>query len=152
MDKIQLGGGAGMQFGNQTVIEISPKLAYHLTNKMNLGVGLTYSFYRINLDRMYGHGGLYQTSIYGGSAFANYMLFSNLFAHLEYELLNFEQYDNLAQEFNRKWLGSFFVGGGYRQYFNNDKSYLQIVLLYNLNYQTNSPYSSPLVPRVQIYF
>ncbi|MBT3301829.1 MAG: hypothetical protein HOD63_05805 [Bacteroidetes bacterium] len=151
-DRIHLGGGAGVQFGNRTVIEISPKLAIEITDKLYVGLGVSYSYYKINLDRIYGSGGLYQTSIYGGSVFANYLLLKNVFAHAEYEALNFEQYDNLAQEFNRRWIGSFLVGGGYRQYFNNEKSYLQVMLLYNLNFQPNSPYSSPLVPRVQIYF
>ncbi|MFC2114355.1 hypothetical protein ACFLRI_03305 [Bacteroidota bacterium] len=151
-DRLIFGGGAGMQFGNQTIIEVSPKLSVQITERFFAGIGASYSYYRINLERIYGYGGLYITSIYGGSTFLDYLISKSILAHLEYESLNFEQYDNLLQEFNRIWISSVLVGGGYRQYFNNERSFIQILLLYNLNYQPNSPYSSPLIPRVQVFF
>jgi hypothetical protein len=151
-DRIQLGGGAGMQFGNRTLIEASPKLSFAVSDKFYIGAGLSYTYYRLDLDRIQGYGGVYQTSIFGGSAFANYLILENVLAYVEYEGLNFEQYDFLLQDYDRVWVGSFFVGGGYRQYLGNGRSYIQILLLYNLNFQPNSPYSSPFVPRVQVYF
>ena len=151
-DRLSFGGGAGMQFGNQTIIEVSPKLSVKITDRFYAGIGASYSYYRINLDRIYGSGGLYKTSIYGGSTFLDYLLTKSIVAHFEYESLNFEQYDNVLKEFNRSWVNSVFIGGGYRQYCNDDKSFIQILLLYNLNYQVNSPYTSPLVPRVQVFF
>ena len=152
MDRIRFGGGAGAQFGAQTYIQATPQITYYITDRLTSGLGITYIYYRYDLDRIYGSGGIYTSSVYGGSAHVNYLLLKSALIHTEYEALNYEYYDRITYNFERRWLGSFFVGGGYRQYFNNDRSYIQILLLYNLNYQPNSLYSSPFVPRINIYF
>ncbi|HPD66151.1 MAG TPA: hypothetical protein P5050_11345 [Bacteroidia bacterium] len=152
LDRIHFGGGAGAQFGARTYIQVAPQAGFDITKRFTGGLGINYTYYRYNLDVIYGSGGIYQSSIYGGTTFLNYRLFESVLLHTEYEALNYEYYDNTLPGFNRRWLGSFFIGGGYRQYFNEGRSYIQVLLLYNLNYQPNSPYSSPLVPRISIYF
>lgn len=152
LERLHFGGGAGAQFGSRTYIQIAPQVSYDLSNRFTAGMGLNFTYYRYNLDLIYGHGGIYQSSIYGSNIFLNYRIFQSFLLHTEYEALNYEYYDNSIQTFSRRWLGSFFIGGGYRQYFNNARSYVELLLLYNLNYQPNSPYSSPLVPRISFYF
>ena len=80
-----------------------------------------------------------------------YLIYKTAFAHIEYEALNFDYYNVTTSDYERKWVGSFFVGGGFRQAFGKN-GYLQLMLLYNLNHQALSPYSSPWVPRISIFF
>jgi hypothetical protein len=145
-DNISIGGGLGLQIGSQTYIELSPKIAYQLTKKSLVGAGFTYIYYSEDL----GIRGKLKTSVYGGSIFASYEPVPSLFGWLEYELLNFEYYNNNS-ELKRKWLGSPFVGIGYRQSI-SEKGFIQFVFLYNLNYSSVSPYSSAWVPRISIFF
>lgn len=158
-DRLVFGGGAGMQFGDETDIMVAPKVGYYLTDKIVVGVGLMYEYYSIDYDRIYGFGGIYSTNVYGGSLFADYFIYKNFFLHLEPELINY-QYgyytvdanNNYTWETGRMWVGSYFVGGGFRQRLGR-KGYVQIMLLYNLNYNSNlSPYPSPWVPSISFMF
>ena len=149
--KLNWGGGAGLQFGTKTYIEISPKVSYPLTKKFYIGAGITYIYYKINWDKLIGYGGISKSSVYGGSLFTQYLIYKTAFAHIEYEALNFDYYNVTTSDYERKWVGSFFVGGGFRQAFGKN-SYLQLMLLYNLNHQALSPYSRPWVPRISIFF
>jgi len=144
--KYVFGGGLGLQFGNPTSIELSPKLGYKLTQKALVGGGITYIYYSENSPVT----GNFKTSIYGGSLFASYEPIENLFGWVENELLSFESY-NLNNVLTRKWIDSPFIGIGYRQPI-GEKGFFQIMLLYNLNYNTDSPYSSPYIPRISFFF
>ncbi|MGB4204222.1 MAG: hypothetical protein WBJ84_01220 [Bacteroidales bacterium] len=138
-----LGGNFGLQFGTITLIDISPIVGYKLTEKLALGVGGTYKFYSIR--SIYNPKERYKTNIWGGSCFARYSIFPQLFAHTEYEYLLFRR-ENLENiDFH-----SIFIGGGYRQYFSEHNA-LEIMLLYNLNETDNSPYSNPVI-RVGLVF
>lgn len=148
--RFTFGGNIGMQFGAQTFIEFSPKVAYRVTDELLVGGGIKYIYIKEDWDKIYGYGGINETSIYGGSIFSNYLLFDNFFPHVEIELLNFQYYDLANNEVKRKWISSFFVGAGYRQKVGAN-SFVQIMLLYNLNYQTPSPYSVPYVYRIGIF-
>lgn len=149
-ERLVIGGGAGAQFGNETYISLMPKVGYYFTEKVLAGVGFTYIYNRVNLTNIYGSGGVFETSIYGGSAFGQYFLLENLFAHIEPEFLNYESYNSNTQGTERIWLGSYFIGGGWRQAISK-KGFIQIELLYNLNYRENSPYSSPWLPRISFF-
>ena len=151
-DKVQFGGGASLQFGTQTLIEISPKIIYYPVEKLYVGAGLRFLYYRIDLDRIYGTGGVNKSFIYGGSTFVNFLITESIVAHAEFEALNFPYYDQINQIMDRKWVGGLFAGGGYRQYFNNGRSFVEILLLYNFTYNSSSPYSSPFLPRITVYF
>lgn len=152
LSRFHLGGGADARFGPVTYIQLSPQLSFDVTQRLSSGIGLTYVYYRYNYDQIYGSGGIHISSIYGGSFHLNYRILESIVLYTEYESLNFEYYDPNIFDFKRKWVNSFFVGGGYRQYFNNGHSYVQMLLLYNLNYQPNSPYPSPWMPRISVYF
>jgi hypothetical protein len=147
--RVLWGGGVGLQVGNPTYIELSPKIAYRITNRLMGGGGISYLYYREDLAS-YGVNDHFETSIYGGTLFAKFDIYSGLFAHTEYEALNFKYYNAGASDYRRKWLGSFFVGGGYKQMI-SDNGFIELMILYNLNYQSLSPYSSPWVPRISIF-
>ena len=45
-DRIYFGGNLGLQFGNQTYIDISPLIGYKVTEKFSAGFGVTYIYYK----------------------------------------------------------------------------------------------------------
>ncbi len=145
MDHLVFGGNMGLNFGNVTSISVSPMIGYKVTDRFTPGIGLTYNYIRFNYPG-------YQSEaihIYGGSIWARYALFENIFLHGEYEALNGE-WDPYVRPDYRYYLNSVLVGGGYRQNFGNFASY--VLLLYNLTYSTDSPYPSPLILRVGFGF
>ncbi len=131
------GGNLGLQFGDITLIDISPSVGYMLTNRMALGLGATYKFY--SMKSLYNPKTRYKSNIWGGSCFARYYVFPQVFAHAEYEYLMYR-----SESLGNIDFQSIFLGGGYRQYF-SERGAFEILLLYNLNETENSPYSNPVI-------
>ncbi len=140
-DRIYTGGGIGLQFGTQTFVNISPLVGYRLTEKFSVGLSATYLYYRY---KDYNPAYSYSSNIYGGSVFSRYLIFENLFAHVEYEVLRLEARDNVSRLLGTKDITSILVGGGYRQMI-GDRSSINLMLLYNLNETTYSPYQNPII-------
>jgi outer membrane protein assembly factor BamA len=140
-DRVYTGGGIGLQFGTQTLVNISPMLGYRLTEKFSVGVSGTYLYYRVKYsDPAYS----YSSNTYGGSVFSRYLILDNLFAHVEYELLRLEVRDAVSRLLGKKDITSVLVGGGYRQMI-GERSSLNLMLLYNLNETAFSPYQNPII-------
>ena len=128
-DRFYLGGNFGLSFGNVTFINISPLVGYRITPRWSAGVGATYMFYKARVvDRYNQYLGDVKTSVYGGRTFMRYTIFKNLFAHTEYEILNYEYYDN-----SRINVPAFYAGGGYIQPLGQRGS-LFIMVLYDFLY------------------
>ncbi|MBL0343175.1 MAG: hypothetical protein IPP71_21290 [Bacteroidetes bacterium] len=141
-DKLFFGGNLGLQFGNLTYVDVSPLIGYKITEKLHAGIGATYIYYRYK-DSF----GNYETSIYGGRVFGRYYPIDNLFAHVEYEILNLDvpasvpgsNYDVLV----RDNISSVLVGGGYVQPIGTNAS-LMLMVLFNLTEEQYSPYQNPI--------
>lgn len=153
IDKLFFGGGLGLQFGTLTLIDVSPIIGYRVTEKFETGLGFTYKYYRYKdyyIDYSTGIGYDLKSNIIGGSVFARYHIFENVFAHVEFERLHYRyddyyntgaglQSDRITANFN-----SIFVGGGYRQRISKG-SYFFIMALWNINEGALSPYSNPVL-------
>jgi hypothetical protein len=63
---------------------------------------------------------------------------------VEGEVLNLEVPNYFLQRYVRTNVFGLYVGGGYRQPLGENSS-LNILLLYNLNQDRNSPYQNPIV-------
>jgi hypothetical protein len=149
------GGGLGLQFGDVTLIDISPMLGYRITEKLAAGVTLTYKYYKVKNYYPY-YLNLPSTdlksNIYGGSLFGRYFLFENLFAQAEYEYLlySYDAYDintggsGYSKSNKTIDLPSFFLGGGYRQPIGG-RTFFTITVLYNFSESPYSPYSNPII-------
>lgn len=139
--RLFFGGGFGLQFGNLTLIEISPMVGYKVTPKLGFGISPTYKYY--NFTDSFNPANDFKTSVYGGSIFSRYLILENVFAHAEYETLYFNT--KLAgggiypTQFN-----SLLVGGGYRQMIGSNSS-LNLMVLWNLNDTPDSPYTNPVI-------
>lgn len=128
-DKVYVGGGLGLQFGNYTFIDLAPIIGYRFNTNISAGIGLTYKFFQDNRNTNY------KTHIYGGSIFGNYVFTKNFFAHVEYELINldFIELNPNGSVFSKKRrdLSYLWIGGGYRQPVGAN-SYLVATILYNV--------------------
>ena len=141
-DRVFFGGNFGLQFGNQTIVDINPLIGYRLTEKLSVGTSITYIYYKFRDP--YGINPTYSTDIYGGSIFTRYFLLENIFAHVEGEVLSREVPNYFLDRYERMNVFGFYVGGGYRQQL-GERSSLNILLLYNLNQDKNSPYENPII-------
>ena len=151
-DRSIFGGNLGLQFGSMTEIDISPIMGYRITDDFNAGVGVTYMYYR-NRDYTVISAGTYSTydintSIYGFNSYAQYTVFKDIYAHVEYEALNLEEKyfkNNITPDDDgRFWSHGVYVGGGYR-FPIGERASFNVTVLYNLNEDMNSPYSNPVV-------
>ena len=137
-DRVFFGGSFGIQFGTQTYVELSPTIGYKITDRLSAGIGLKYIYYKVK-DRNF----TYSTNIYGGGPFTRFFVTDGLFLHAEFEVLNME-IPSLYTGYERKNITSVFLGGGYRQMI-GDRSSLDLLLLYNINDNRNSPYINPII-------
>lgn len=139
-ENLAFGGGLGLQFGTLTRIEVSPQVGYWFTQRVIAGLNMTYQYYRLK-DPAY----TIETSIYGGGTFGRFFFTQNIFAHAEIESLNIEFADSYPPyDLSRKWITSYFVGGGFMQRFSK-KGGVYMMLLWNLNQTIESPYSNPVI-------
>lgn len=143
-DRFFSGGDFGLLFGDVTLIEISPLLGYKFTDQLWGGVGGTYQYYK-NSNYIPS----FKSSVYGGRLFSRYYigLIDNLFLHGEYEVLNYDAIfvDPFGYYYqNRITAHNILVGGGYSQPI-SDRSSIDLMILYNINENSQSLYSNPVV-------
>ena len=139
-DRLFFGRILGMQFGSdQTYVEVAPLIGYRFTDRLNGGLHLKYIYLKVHQDNYLN----YSINIYGGGPFGRFFVYEGLFAHLEYEILNMEVPDFYGG-YRRENITSVFVGGGYRQML-GERSAMDIMLLYNINESTYSPYVNPIL-------
>lgn len=143
-DRVQVGGNFGASFGAfETLVAVSPNIGYHVTERLTLGTGVIYQFYRYKNSKYD-----FKFSNYGAKLFGTFQLNDFLILHTEYESLNLEyiKYNNLGMPDGtmRRTIGSMFVGGGYRQYMSSN-SVFDIMLLYNLTETPYTRYDNPMI-------
>jgi hypothetical protein len=143
LERIDFGGYLGATFGDIIYIEVSPLASYRITEKFHAGLGLTYMYYSENGP--YGH---YSSSSYGGSIFARYFVWRDLFLHLEYAPLyrpDFIPYPYPSPNVPESpWAQDVLIGGGYRQWV-GDKAFMSLMFLWNVNETVYSPYVNPII-------
>lgn len=141
--RIRIGGGiGGLQFGNPTVVSVSPMVGYQVTNDFTAGLAVDYQYTKYT--------GYNALSLYGPRLFGQYRLrvlesiLSRAFAQAEVQKY-YASSAGQSLDYNVQTLAGFGIGyGGF-----------QITALYNFSYSAsglNSPYSSPVVIRVGGFF
>jgi hypothetical protein len=155
----------GLILGSVTMIEVAPSVGYHITPQLSTGIGARYEYYRQlepysrNLD--------IETFKAGARVFARLVLIPelgdilsflqrmSLLSYLEYETLNLEtQYYGQLQNYekDRFWYHGVLLGPGISQHVGN-RSYANILVLWDINSTSSSPYVSPLIRiGAQFYF
>ena len=158
-DRIFFGGNIALQIGTYTDIEISPIVGYYITPRWSAGVGATYRY--INLKYWYmradGSWQNFETNIWGGRLFTNYVLINNvnewiplgmnfrIFAHCEYEFLRFEGtfFNNDGADY--VWQQSVLGGGGLRFPMGRRSSMNMSLLWYLYTKPRNTHDSGPII-------
>lgn len=136
MDRVIVGGGFGLQFGDITLVDISPTVGYMLTDRLLSGIGGRYMYFESKIPGLE-----FKDNIYGGNVFSQYLILENFLAHVELEVLNLQRGYDLEDRIN---ITSFFVGGGYRSSLGGN-SFASILILYNLNDDIYTPYTNPVI-------
>lgn len=136
-DRLRFGGGIGATFGNITYIDLSPTVGYMFTDNFIAGLTTRYIYYEEKYP-----GYKFSTNIFGGGVFSEYFILQNITLHAEYELLNMEDL-RLAERNHRINVSSLLVGGGYRMMI-TDRSFANILLLFNVLEDENSIYTNPI--------
>jgi hypothetical protein len=141
--RLRFGGGVGgLQFGNPTVISVSPMVGYQATNDFTVGLAVDYQYYK-------------QTNFaainqYGPRLFGQYRLqflesiLSRGFAQAEIQKY-YASAGGQSLSYDTQFLAGLGVGFGG----------IQITALYNFSYNETSAnrlYGSPLVIRVGGFF
>jgi hypothetical protein len=137
-DRLFVGGGFGFSFTSySTNISVSPLVGYRINQKLATGIQLQYQYNKykeVNLS----------TNDYGVSPFVRYNFYGPLFAHAEYEYLNYTYaIDPQSGKKLRDSFNSFLAGGGYFQPLGS-KAGFYLLALYNFSYE--SPYSGEVTP------
>jgi hypothetical protein len=112
VDRLVVGGGLGLQFGNFTFIDVSPMVGYKVLDRLIFGVGGTYRYYR---ERDPQSTTTLRANIVGGSVWGRGFILENLYVHAEYEALRME----IIGGTNRRGIRMNYalVGPGYTQQF-----------------------------------
>ncbi len=143
-----------LSFGTRTYIEVAPMVGYHINNRLAVGLGPHYIYQSMKAVPPYPG---YTTHAYGLKGFARFSiitnaeeflpirLFSDLFAHVEYEGLSLEKQHYIPPytEEGRFIYQGFLVGGGFSQRIGMYSS-VYFMVLWDLNESTYSPYSNPV--------
>ena len=141
--RVIVGGGFGATFGTITAVDISPLAGYYITEDLLGGLGVTYQFLN---DKRYTPD--LKTHVYGGSVFGRYFIYEGLFAHAEYELLNYEVFlvDYVGNIYDRErvTIPGLLLGGGY-QFGVGERAGVSIAVLFDVLNHPLSNYPTPIL-------
>jgi len=152
-DRLYTGGNVAFSAQNSWFfVEASPYVGYRVTHNYSVGLGAKYIYVGSRQQGV-------NWSIYGGSLFNRYKFNESLFAHAEFEFLRaYDLNPNSPNYYARDYAKMFFIGAGYNSSIGGAAS-IQIMVLYDLIDDVNSPYQSnylfgpvgpPIVYRVGI--
>ncbi len=130
-DRIYYGGSIIVSFGDVTRIGMYPMIAYKFTPKLSLGAEVGYEYLKFDDFDQSGNN-------YGGSVFARYRIVPRLYAHAEYQMINYEIFTSTTTS-QRDWVPFLLVGGGFAQPMGrNAWSYVEV--LFDVLNDNQSPY------------
>lgn len=144
-----------LTFGSMTYIDLAPMVGYHVFDRLAIGLGPHYIYQSQKAGYAFPYA--YQTHSYGLKGFARFSLitnaeeflpirlFSELFAHFEYEGLSLEKayYVPPYTDEGRYVYQGILLGGGLSQRVGMYNS-VSFTVLWDLNESTISPYSNPI--------
>ncbi len=143
-DKLTFGGNVGGTLSNGvSFLMLQPMVGYYFLPKTMAGVGATYIYYQVKNNL----GQKYSTNIYGPIIFARQQVLPSIFAHGEWQPINYERYNLTKNNYERFWSNQLLLGGGY-----GGKTGVFIFALYDVLHDENSFYANPLMIRVGFMF
>ena len=153
--KVQFGGGLGLNFGsNYTNISVAPGAIYNVNPFFSIGLGAQYTYidqkaYSAGLNRTV----QYTNNLYGGSVVGLFNIIQSIQLSAEVEQLRVNTERKIVENAvvnsinDDFWNTALFVGAGYRT------RNVTIGARYNLLHEKNkNVYSEPFMPFVRVYF
>jgi len=154
-ERMFFGGNFGLQFGTITNIQIAPIVGVWVLPRVAIAGGPEFTYYKDHY---------YQTNIYGGKVYTEFILLkdlnnmlpvgihSGIFLHLEDEILNLESalWKNSPDLNGRFYLNTVLFGGGISQQI-GARSSMNFTLLWTLTPSVYTIYSNPEI-RVSFNF
>lgn len=157
--KLIVGGGLGLGFGDITSVAVSPIVGYRITDHFSAGIGLGFQYYRVkDYFEVYnvGNGGYdyypLKSTFFYPSLWARYVIYKNFFAQVEgeYDMQNFKVYENDSDPASSTYgqLISYklkfnspavLIGAGLRQPI-TDRSSIVLLAMYDVIQDKYSPY------------
>jgi hypothetical protein len=133
-ERTYVGGDFSLRFGTQTYVYLAPMCGYDLIPDYGLSAGLStmYQLYRIK----YTNGAVVSDHAFGGGIFVRYRPFPFLLAQAEFNIYNVKDYSSIPSD--RINIPACLVGAGYAGAM-GDKSYYNIMLMYDLIHNPNMP-------------
>ena len=145
-----------LSFGSRSYVEVAPMVGYHVSDRLAVGLGPHYIYQSQKATSFYPYS--YHTHVFGLKSFARFALithaeeflpinlFSDLFVHVEYEGMSLEKkyyYAPTYPENGRFIYHAFLLGGGFNQRVGPYSS-ISLMVLWNVNESSSSPYSNPV--------
>jgi len=152
--RIFWGGDVGLYFGTLTNISLNPVIGYRITDRLSLGTGINYTYAKSSFYD-------YEGSMYGGNIFSSFTIIkdigdvlqaysgSGILLYVEYSALNISNYYDYPGT-SIKWITTPLAGFAFQSPI-GEKSYMLIMVLYNFNECSMSPYSNPVF-RMSVQF
>ena len=130
-DRIYYGGTVSLGFGSTTSIGVFPMVAYKLTPKISAGVEAGYEYVSYSSDQ--------STHSYGGGVFGRFRVGRNLYAHAEYQNINYEIFHTINSS-SREWVPSLLLGAGVIKPI-GPRTSVYAEVLFDVLQDDNSPYN-----------
>ncbi len=145
-DNVLFGGNVGVNFGNDfSSVIVAPQAIYKVQPNLGVGIGLNYSYSRLNTDnpRILD----YKSNIIGGGFIGIFNPIDFLQASFDFEMLNVNRnFDDRSLDDNY-WVPALFLGAGYRQ--GNFVIGARYDVLYD---EQRSVYNNGIQPFVRVLF
>jgi long-subunit fatty acid transport protein len=150
-DRTYFGGNFSFQFGDLTIINVSPLMGYMVNPRLSIGPGITYQYLKGEaFDYFTGQVYSYDSNIFGLRAFARYNITPMFFAHTEYESMKVDYPNEFGPGLVNGWVPGFFIGGGVFQPVGGRAGLGLSVLLNVIHDDIKSPYNSNLIIRAGV--
>jgi len=130
-DHVYFGGSVTLSFGDVTRIGVYPMIAWKFTPKLSVGTELGYEYLKYDdIDQ--------SANNYGWSVFSRYRIIPQLYAHAEYQMVNYEIFTSPTTS-DREWIPYLLLGGGLASRIgSNTWGYLEV--LFDVLNDDHSPY------------
>lgn len=146
---LSIGGYFGLSFGNVVFVDVSPVAAYRFHKRFALGAGVIYQY--LNYKDYYPppYQDYNKTQTFGGRIFPRVFIWEELFAQVEYMIVNGEvayvdQSTLLPVYEIRETFHNVFFGAGYNIPI-GDRAYFTILFSINLTENTLYPNRQPYI-------
>ena len=158
--RLRFGGGInGFQFGNPFSLGVSPVVAYQATERVLVGVGVSYTYTRYKAGYIYANQGV-TINQFGVRGFIMYefipSILPNLYLHGELQTTTYQQKIDQVTGAYTGTVAAPLIGLTYMQPITR-RFGVNLTALYNLNYNPNDPISyqvyggSPFVLRLAFF-